>query len=240
MTSAVLSGRNEVHHHRWGDARIPLMPKPSNPNPRRHRPSPNPSPSNPSAAAALDVPEPSQSGHVTIRPSELSRREAQALRTRLTGELGRVRALLSHIDSWEEQRRPADPQQRHHVSPPPALQAAMRKRCTQILTRLRKQKISVWFNSPVDVERLKLHDYHAIIRNPMDLGTVKENLAFGRYPSHEDFATDVRLTFNNALRYNPADHHVHRYAGNLLATFEGLYKEAVSWFEQECQHLARQ
>uniref|UniRef100_A0A0E0EIU1 Bromo domain-containing protein n=1 Tax=Oryza meridionalis TaxID=40149 RepID=A0A0E0EIU1_9ORYZ len=246
MTSAVLAGRNEVHHHHWADARVPLMPKhATNPNPRRHhRPSPSipppPPPQRPPAATvAPSVPDPSPSGHVTIRPSELSRREAQALRARLTGELSRVRSLLSDIDGWEaRRRRPAEPpRQRGHVSPPPALQAAMRKRCTQILTRLRKQKISVWFNSPVDVERLKLHDYHAIIRNPMDLGTVKENLAFGRYPSHEAFAADVRLTFSNALRYNPADHHVHRYAGNLLATFEGLYKEALSWFEQECQRL---
>ncbi|KAF0897795.1 hypothetical protein E2562_000503 [Oryza meyeriana var. granulata] len=248
MTSAVLAGRNEVHHHHhhhWGDARVPLVSKPTNPNPRRHRPGPNPGPGvlpppQLPASVAPSVPVPSPSGHVTIRPSELSRREAQALRARLTGELGRVRGLLSHIERWEDQRRPPPaepPLQRGHVSPPPALQAAMRKRCTQILTRLRKQKISVWFNSPVDVERLKLHDYHAIIRNPMDLGTVKENLAFGRYPSHEAFAADVRLTFNNALRYNPADHHVHRYASNLLATFERLYKEAVSWFEEECQRL---
>ncbi|XP_015695518.2 transcription factor GTE7-like [Oryza brachyantha] len=251
MTSAVLAGRNEVHHHHphWGgDARVPLVPKhATNPNPRRHRPSPGapgPPPAPPRPQVAPSAADPSPSGHVTIRPSEMSRREAQAVRARLTGELSRVRALLSHIERWEDQRRPAaapattePPQQRGHVSPPPALQAAMRKRCTQILTRLRKQKISVWFNSPVDVERLKLHDYHAIIRNPMDLGTVKENLAFGRYPSHDAFAADVRLTFNNALRYNPPDHHVHRYAGNLLATFEGLYKEAVSWFEEESQRL---
>jgi hypothetical protein len=71
----------------------------------------------------------------------------------------------------------------------------------------------------------------------MDLGTVKQNLTAGRYPSHEAFAGDVRLTFNNALRYNPPDHHVHRYAGNLLASFEGMYKEAVSWFEQQRQQL---
>ena len=92
----------------------------------------------------------------------------------------------------------------------------------------------MWFNSPVDVEGLRLHDYHAIIRRPMDLGTVKRNLAAGRYyPSHEAFAADVRLTFNNAARYNPPDHHVHRYAGSLLATFEGLYGEAVSWFDHQ-------
>jgi hypothetical protein len=71
----------------------------------------------------------------------------------------------------------------------------------------------------------------------MDLGTVKQNLTAGRYPSHEAFAGDVRLTFNNALRYNPPDHHVHRYAGDLLATFEGMYKEEVSWFEQQRQQL---
>jgi len=114
---------------------------------------------------------------------------------------------------------------------------AMRKRCADILMRLRRSKKSVWFNSPVDVEGLKLHDYRAIIRSPMDLGTVKQNLTAGRYPSHEAFAGDVRLTFNNALRYNPPDHHVHRYAGNLLASFEGMYKEAVSWFEQQRQQL---
>jgi len=113
----------------------------------------------------------------------------------------------------------------------------MRKRCADILMRLRRSKKSVWFNSPVDVEGLKLHDYRAIIRSPMDLGTVKQNLTAGRYPSHEAFAGDVRLTFNNALRYNPPDHHVHRYAGNLLASFEGMYKEAVSWFEQQRQQL---
>ena len=42
---------------------------------------------------------------------------------------------------------------------PPALLEAMQRRCAEILTRLRKSKNSVWFNSPVDVEGLKLHDY---------------------------------------------------------------------------------
>uniref|UniRef100_A0A804NMG0 Transcription factor GTE7 n=1 Tax=Zea mays TaxID=4577 RepID=A0A804NMG0_MAIZE len=232
MTSAVLAGRNEVHqahqHHRqWAGARVPLMPKPSsNPNPRRHRAGPNPipsgSPPEPRAAPAVAAePSPSPSGHLNFRPSEMTPAEARHLRARLTSELCRVRAFLSRIDP----------------SPPPALVEAMRKRCADILMRLRRSKKSVWFNSPVDVEGLKLHDYRAIIRSPMDLGTVKQNLTAGRYPSHEAFAGDVRLTFNNALRYNPPDHHVHRYAGNLLASFEGMYKEAVSWFEQQRQQL---
>uniref|UniRef100_K3YHD9 Bromo domain-containing protein n=1 Tax=Setaria italica TaxID=4555 RepID=K3YHD9_SETIT len=233
------------HHRHWGGARVPLMPKPSsNPNPRRHRPGPgsNPIPGGP-PPRAVPEPELSPSGPVKFRPSEMTPAEARQLRARLTGELGRVRALLSRIDTWQDgqqrRRRAAaehDPEPRARRAsppPPPALVEAMRKRCAEILMRLRKSKNSVWFNSPVDVEGLKLHDYRAIIRSPMDLGTVKHNLAAGRYPSHEAFADDVRLTFNNALRYNPPDHHVHRYAGSLLATFEGLYKEAVSWFDQQ-------
>ncbi|XP_062191985.1 transcription factor GTE4-like [Phragmites australis] len=245
MTSAVLAGRNEVHqthpHHRhWDDARVPLMPKQTNPNPRHQRPVPSPNPSahpppRPRPPPPVPAqPEPSSSSYVKIRPSEMSPFEARQLRARLTGELGRVRALISRIDSWQDgmRRRAPEPEPRHASLP-----AAMLKRCAQILTRLRKQKISVWFNSPVDVEGLKLHDYRAIIRNPMDLGTVKENLTAGRYPTHEAFAADVRLTFNNALRYNPADHQVHKFAGTLLGTFERLYKEAISWLEQERQRL---
>lgn len=260
MTSAVLAGRNEVHHahphHRhWGGARVPLMPKPSsNPNPRRHhRPGPGsgipipgggPPPPQPPPPLAVPEPEPSSSGHVKFRPSEMTPAEARQLRARLAGELGRVRALLSRIDTWQDgqQRRrraaAAEPDP-GSPPPPPALVEAMRKRCGEILMRLRKSKNSVWFNSPVDVEGLKLHDYRAIIRSPMDLGTVKQNLVAGRYPSHEAFADDVRLTFNNALRYNPPDHHVHRYAGSLLATFEGLYKEAVLWFDQQRPPIER-
>lgn len=171
------------------------------------------------------------SGYLTFRPASLGHREARALRDRLAGELGQVRALLSRIDTWQQQGLP--------VPPPPEkqLRGGMRKRCGQILTRLRKDKRSVWFNAPVEVERLGLHDYHAVIKRPMDLGTVKEGLAAGRYASHEDFAADVRLTFTNALRYNPVGHEVHTFAGALLAYFERMYKEALASFEEECKLL---
>lgn len=90
--------------------------------------------------------------------------EARQLRARLAGELGRVRALLSRVDALPPQQ---DGGQRRRLAaadpprpdPPPALLEAMQRRCAEILTRLRKSKNSVWFNSPVDVEGLKLHDY---------------------------------------------------------------------------------
>jgi hypothetical protein len=227
MASALLAGRGGAHHHSSWETRAPLAPIPPNPSPSQPHPRADgsKSKSKPRAAAAV--------GYVTFRPSSLGQREARALRDRLAGELGQVRALLSRIDTWQQQGPPPLP-------PSPAkqqLRGTMRKRCGQILTRLRKDKRSVWFNAPVEVERLGLHDYHTVIKRPMDLGTVKEGLAAGRYASHDDFAADVRLTFTNALRYNPVGHEVHTFAGALLAYFERMYKEALANFEEECRSL---
>jgi len=65
------------------------------------------------------------------------------------------------------------------------------------------------FNQPVDPVALRLEDYGKIVRKPMDLGTVRQRLEAGRYTSSEDLAADVRLTFGNAIRYNPSGHPVH-------------------------------
>jgi hypothetical protein len=219
MASALLAGQGGARHHGWGETRAPLAPIPPNPNPSQPHPRADGSKSKPRAAASSPA-----AGYVTFRPASLGPREARALRDRLAGELTQVRALLSRIDTWQQQ------------GPPPAgLRGEVRKRCGQILTRLRKDKRSVWFNAPVEVERLGLHDYHAVIKRPMDLGTVKEGLAAGRYASHDDFAADVRLTFTNALRYNPVGHEVHTFAGALLAYFERMYKEALACFEEDCK-----
>ncbi|KAF0892525.1 hypothetical protein E2562_016826 [Oryza meyeriana var. granulata] len=231
MASALLAGRGGAHQHQWGKTRAPLAPVPPNSDPNYPLQRANGSATRPPLVASPP------SGYVALRPGALAHREARALRDRLAGELGQIRALIARIDTWQQQqqgqlKRHGSP--RLDLPPPPAkLMAAMRKRCDQILTKLRKDKRSIWFNAPVEVERLGLHDYHTVIKNPMDLGTVKANLATGRYPSHDAFAADVRLTFNNALRYNPAGHEVHTFAGDLVASFEKMYRASVSWFEQE-------
>ncbi|CAN6269328.1 unnamed protein product, partial [Urochloa humidicola] len=230
MASALLAGRSGGHHHSWGEERALLAPIPPNPSPN-HQQLPPRGRGDGSKVRAAD-------GYVTFRPGALGHREARALRERLAGELGQVRALLSRIDTWQVRQEQGEPPRRELLPAPPAkLRGAMRKRCGQILAKLRKDKRSVWFNAPVEVERLGLHDYHTVIKNPMDLGTVKDNLAAGRYASHDAFAADVRLTFSNALRYNPVGHEVHTFASALLASFEKMYKAVVEWFEEECKRL---
>ncbi|CAN1167430.1 Transcription factor GTE2 [Linum perenne] len=98
------------------------------------------------------------------------------------------------------------------------------KKCSQILSKLMKHKYGHVFNVPVDVVGMQLHDYYDIIKQPMDLGTVKKKLGKNLYDSPQDFAADVRLTFNNAMRYNPKGHEVYALADDFLSRFEGLFQ----------------
>ncbi|KAG0491326.1 hypothetical protein HPP92_004724 [Vanilla planifolia] len=113
------------------------------------------------------------------------------------------------------------------------LLSGMMKKCGQILSKLMRQKGGVWFNSPVDVEGMGLHDYRQIIKTPMDLGTVRSRLNNGFYLTPLDFAGDIRLTFRNALIYNPETHEVHKLASHLNLQFEGLFGPAYAKYEKQ-------
>lgn len=79
------------------------------------------------------------------------------------------------------------------------------KFCLSIIKDLlhKKHMAFVWpFAKPVDVESLKLTDYHQIIKKPMDLGTVKKKLENREYSTPDEVATDVRLIFSNCYLYN--------------------------------------
>ncbi|ESQ27875.1 hypothetical protein EUTSA_v10018464mg [Eutrema salsugineum] len=105
------------------------------------------------------------------------------------------------------------------------------KNCNNLLTKLMKHKFGWVFNTPVDATRLGLHDYHTIVKKPMDLGTVKTRLSQSWYKSPLDFADDVRLTFNNAMLYNPVGHDVHRMAEFLLNLFEEKWPPLETQYE---------
>lgn len=119
------------------------------------------------------------------------------------------------------------------------LHTSIMKRCGQILTKLMRHKGGSWFNLPVDVEGMGLHDYHLVIKSPMDLGTVKSRLSKGFYPGPFEFAADIRLTFNNALAYNPKGHLVHNFADQLLKQFESSFRAVYSKYEKDRSAIER-
>ncbi|KAL8140421.1 hypothetical protein V2J09_006442 [Rumex salicifolius] len=94
------------------------------------------------------------------------------------------------------------------------------KFCSGLLDKLMRQKNAWVFNNPVDVEGLGLNDYFHIIKDPMDLGTVKSRLTTDRYGTPEELADDVRLTFRNAMTYNAEGHQINTLARQMLQMFE--------------------
>lgn len=97
------------------------------------------------------------------------------------------------------------------------------KSCNEILKELFSKKHSgyAWpFFKPVDAKMLGLHDYHDIIKKPMDLGTVKGKLDGREYKTAAEFGADVRLIFTNCYKYNPPDHDVVKMGRKLQDVFE--------------------
>lgn len=161
--------------------------------------------------------------------SSISKLEVRSLKRRLTAELDEVRSLIARFDH---------PQGGNFTTGKGRNNKKLKtggngvkkgdhkgtvqvfKKCSNLLTKLMKHKDGWVFNVPVDAKGFGLHDYHTIVKEPMDLGTVKAKLGEGLYDSPLDFADDVRLTFNNAVLYNPVGHEVHSMAKFLLSLFE--------------------
>ncbi|CAO2191965.1 unnamed protein product [Urochloa humidicola] len=108
------------------------------------------------------------------------------------------------------------------------------KKSSSLLGRLMKHKFAWVFNKPVDPVALGLHDYFMVIKQPMDLGTIRARLSKGQYRNPKEFADDVRLTFHNAMTYNPKGQDVHFMAEQLSGIFEAQWPE----IEAEVNYLA--
>ncbi|KAM5322679.1 bromodomain testis-specific protein [Glossophaga mutica] len=97
------------------------------------------------------------------------------------------------------------------------------RHCSEILREMlaKKHYSYAWpFYNPVDVNGLGLHNYYDVVKNPMDLGTIKRKMDNQEYKDAYEFAADVRLMFMNCYRYNPPDHEVVTMARTLQDVFE--------------------
>ncbi|MBN3293683.1 BRDT protein, partial [Polypterus senegalus] len=115
-----------------------------------------------------------------------------------------------------------DSQQQHQTSKKTKLSNQM-KYCNGIIKEMftRKHAAYAWpFYKPVDAQSLGLHDYHEIIKHPMDLGTMKKKMDDRKYKDAQEFAADFRLMFMNCYKYNPPDHEVVAMARKLQDIFE--------------------
>ncbi|XP_073454355.1 bromodomain-containing protein 2 isoform X1 [Aquarana catesbeiana] len=136
------------------------------------------------------------------------------------------------IPARRESGRPIKPprkdlpdSQQHQTSKKGKLSEQL-KYCNGILKELLSKKHGAYawpFYKPVDASSLGLHDYHEIIKHPMDLSTIKKKMENREYRDAQEFAANVRLMFSNCYKYNPPDHDVVAMARKLQDVFEFRY-----------------
>jgi hypothetical protein len=95
----------------------------------------------------------------------------------------------------------------------------------RLVNELWNHEQGVIFQKPVDPILLRLYDYYDIIKEPMDLSTVKCKLITNRYQGSSEFLREVLLIFHNCIRYNGTLNEVGRAALQLKQRFrEGVLK----------------
>ncbi|PON95301.1 Bromodomain containing protein [Trema orientale] len=112
----------------------------------------------------------------------------------------------------------------NQTAAPSTTTVMLMKQCETLLGRLMSHQYGWVFNNPVDAVKLNIPDYYTVIKHPMDLGTVKRKIASGSYSNPMEFFADVRLTFTNAMTYNPPGNDVHIMADTLNKFFEVRWK----------------
>ena len=98
-----------------------------------------------------------------------------------------------------------------------------------MLEELAVRPVCQFFLEPVDPIKLNIPDYALVITNPMDISTVRANLAAGVYKAPQEFAEHMRLIWKNAMAYNAAkDNPVHIAARECSKIFEEKYRAVGS------------
>ena len=113
------------------------------------------------------------------------------------------------------------------------LPAELKIKCQDILKDLQAHEHGWVFATPVNPVELGLDDYFDIIKKPMDLGTIQKKSDACAYHSFDDFRSDVRLTFENAMKYNEERTVVHEMAKELKKKFEADFKKLMKQLDKE-------
>ncbi|KAI7820013.1 hypothetical protein BC939DRAFT_458684 [Gamsiella multidivaricata] len=84
------------------------------------------------------------------------------------------------------------------------------------------------FMEPVDWVALNIPDYPKVIKNPMDISTVRKKLEEDEYDNAAMFEADVRLVLWNCFKFNPAGSLVHTMGRRMEKLFNEKWAERPS------------
>jgi len=209
----------------------PLMKRIKMEKPPSRSPIPPPSDQNDSNAPAL------QSSSKPMRPPQIpSKQPQQSVSTVKPQQSVKSNAATKVDDHSLLNSFTTEEIELHLASLHKAVQlppAKLKAKCGEVLKGLQSHQHGWVFNTPVDPVELGLPDYFEIVKKPMDLGTVSKKLDSGTYHFIADFASDVKLTFENAMTYNEEESVVHDMAKELKIKFVADHKKLMTELELE-------
>ncbi|CAH8554544.1 unnamed protein product [Schistosoma rodhaini] len=83
------------------------------------------------------------------------------------------------------------------------------------------------FRAPVDPVMLHIPDYFQVIKEPMDLTTIRNNLEDGKYTDPWQVVDHFRLMFNNAWLYNKKTSKVYKMCTKLAELFQNRIDQVM-------------
>ncbi|KAK3825664.1 MAG: Bromodomain-containing protein [Benniella sp.] len=102
------------------------------------------------------------------------------------------------------------------------------RHCQSILREFSKKSNADFmfpFMQPVDWVALQIPDYPKIIKEPMDIGTIRQKLENDEYSKAAQFEKDVRKVVNNCLVFNPKGTPVYDYGLKLEKLFNSKWAQ---------------
>lgn len=85
---------------------------------------------------------------------------------------------------------------------------------------LKRMQHARFYREPVDPIKLNIPQYHQVITQPMDLGTIEKKLKNNEYPTPQGYIDDFNLMVQNSVTFNGPDHIVAQEALSLKSTFD--------------------
>ena len=110
------------------------------------------------------------------------------------------------------------------------------KFCQHVLNEIKKpryRQLADPFLVKVDPVALNIPTYYNVIKQPMDFGTIQQNLNHGEYESAKEFDQDAQLVFSNCYKFNPPGHVVHGFGKQLQDIYTDVWQEKQTWIEKQ-------
>ena len=101
---------------------------------------------------------------------------------------------------------------------------------TRIVIKLINRRDTEPFRQRVPWEELGLNDYLHVVKCPMDLGTVKNNLIKKKYSKPEECAADIRLIWHNCMSYNAPNSKFYNLAKSLSEVWEKEWAASLGMY----------